>query len=94
MFVWSSTINDCVSISTFASLVCVSVGITSSAIGTKICAIASGIKKYKSIIKKKKKKYNKIVLEGKDKLPIIDVLVSKALINVYTSHDEFISIMS
>ena len=31
-------------------------GITSSAIGLKICAIAEIIKKYKSIIKKKKKK--------------------------------------
>ena len=39
----------------FASLVCVSVGITSSAIAIKICEITAGIKK--SIIKKKKKKF-------------------------------------
>ena len=38
------------------------VGIASSAIGLKICAIIAGIKKYKSIIKKKKKKHGKIVL--------------------------------
>ena len=57
-----------VSVSAFASLVRVLVGITSSAIGIKICAITAGIKKYKSIIKKKKKKHDKIVLLGKDKL--------------------------
>ena len=50
------TVTGCVSISAFASLVCVSVGITSSAVGIKICAITAGIKTYKSIIKKKKKK--------------------------------------
>ena len=31
------------------------VGIASSSIGIKICAITAGMKKYKSIIKKKKK---------------------------------------
>ena len=44
---------------------------------------------YKSIIKKKKKKYDKIVLLGKDKLNTIEDLISKALINLYISHDEF-----
>ena len=39
-----STIPDCVSVSAFASLVCVLVGITSSAVGIKICAIIAGIK--------------------------------------------------
>ena len=62
-----------VSISAFASLVCVSVGITSSAVGIKICAITAEIKKYKSIIKKKKKKHVKIVLLGKAKLNTIHI---------------------
>ena len=44
------TVNGCVSISPFASLVRVPIGITSSAIGLNICAIIAGIKKYKSII--------------------------------------------
>ena len=42
-----STISGCVSISAFASLVGISVGITSYAIGLKICGIIAGIKKYK-----------------------------------------------
>ena len=50
-----------VSISAFASLVGIPVGIMSSAIKLKICVIISGIK-YKLIIKKKKKRYDKKVL--------------------------------
>ena len=47
------TITGCISISDFASLLGITIGITSSAIELKICAIATGIKKYKSVIKKK-----------------------------------------
>ena len=68
------------------------VGITSSAVRIKICAITAWIKKDKSIIKKKKKKHDKIVLLGKDKLNTIEILISKALINSYVSHDEFVSV--
>ena len=51
----ASTINGCISVSVSASLLGIPIGITSSAIQLKICAIAAGIKKYKSIIKKKKR---------------------------------------
>ena len=57
----TSTITGCISISDFASSVGIPIGITSFAIGLKICAITAAIKKYKSIIKKKKKKRDKIV---------------------------------
>ena len=50
-----STITGCVLISEFASLVCVPVGILSSAVGIKAFATTAGFKRYKSIIKKKKK---------------------------------------
>ena len=49
-----SGITGCISISTFASLVGIPIGILSSVIGLKICPVAAGIKKYKSIIKRKK----------------------------------------
>ena len=48
----ASAIIECVSISVFASLFVIPIGISSSAIGLKFCAITAGIKKYKSIIKK------------------------------------------
>ena len=88
----ASTITGCVSISAFASLIGIPIGITSSAIGLKICAITAGIKTYKSIIKKRKKKHDKIVLLAKSKLNNIEVLISKALIDSNISYDEFISI--
>ena len=50
-----STVTRCVSISAFVSLVGIPIGVMSSIIRLKICAITAGIKKYKLIIKKKKK---------------------------------------
>ena len=52
----ASAIAVCISISAFASLIGIPIGIVSSATGLKICAITAGIKNYKSIIKKQKKK--------------------------------------
>ena len=63
------------------------IGITSSIIRLKIRTIAAGTK-YKSIIKKKKKKHNKIALLAKTKFNSIEVLISKALIDSYSSHHE------
>ena len=54
----ASLVTECISISAFASLIGIPIGITSSAIGLKICAITVGIKRYKSIIKKTKKKHD------------------------------------
>ena len=49
----ASTITGCFSISVFASLIGIPVGITSSSMGFKICGITAEIKKHMSIIKKK-----------------------------------------
>ena len=87
-----STVTGCVCISAFASLVGIPIGNTSSAIALKICVITAGIKRYKSIIKEKKKKHDKIVLLAKSKFNSIEVLNSKVLTNLDTSHNEFILI--
>ena len=68
-------------ISEFISLVAVPVGITSSKVGIKNCAITARLKKKKSIIKKNKKKHEEIVLLGKAKLNTMEVLISKSLID-------------
>ena len=91
LLILASTVTVCISISAFASLVCVAGGITSSAVGIKICTITAGIKKHESIIKEKKK-HDKIVLLGKDKLNTIEVLISETLIDSYISHGEFVSV--
>ena len=87
-----SLIIGCISISVFACLLVIHTGITSSAIGLKICAITAGIKSFKSIIKEKKKKHDKIVLLAKSKLNSIEVLISNALIDSFITHDEFVLI--
>ena len=83
-----STVTGCVFISGFG----ISVSITSSAVGLKICVITAGVKKYNSEIKKKKKKHEKIVLLVKTKSISVEVLMSKALIDSNISHEEFVSI--
>ena len=73
----ASAITECISISAFASILGIPTGITSSALGLKICAITAGIKKYKSIMKRKKKKHDRIVLIVKARLNSIEVLIFK-----------------
>ena len=86
------SMTGCISISVCASLLGIPIGMTSSAVGLKICPIAAGMEKYKSIIKKKKKKHHKKVLPAKSKLNKIKVLISKNLIDSNISHDEFVLI--
>ena len=82
-----SAFTGCVSISVFASLVGIPIGITSSSIRLKICPITAAIKIYKSIIKKKKKNPNKIAFLPKSNLNSIEVLIPKASIYSFISHD-------
>ena len=44
LVILASTVTGCISISAFSSLVCVSFGILSSALGIKVYAITAGIK--------------------------------------------------
>ena len=54
----ASSVTLCVSISNYASLLGVLIGIMSSAVELKICAITTVIAKFKSIVKKKEKKHD------------------------------------
>ena len=76
-----STTTVCISVSAFASLLSIRIGITSSEIVLNYCAIAAGIKKYKSKIKKKKKKHSKIMLSVKSKLNSTEVLTCNTLVD-------------
>ena len=65
----------------FDSLVCVPVGITSSAVGKKqTCTMTAGMKKYRSTIKKKMK-LDTVMLLGKTKINTI-----KSFNQLYNSH--------
>ena len=92
LLILAKTISGCVSISALGSLVCAPIGVTTYTIGIIIYEITARINKYTSIIKKKKTKHDRIVLLGKDKLKTNEDLISKALIDSYISHDEFVSV--
>ena len=92
LLILPSAVTGSVSISAFASLVGIPIGIKSSALGLKNCVITIGVKKYNSIIKKKRKKHDEMVLLGKTKLKRTEILISRVLINSYISHDEFVSV--
>ena len=68
-----SIITGCISISAFASFNDIPIGIMSSTMELKICAIAAGIKK--------KMKHHEIILFEKSKLKSRELLVSKPLID-------------
>ena len=68
-----STVSGCVSISAFAYVVGILLGIMSSVLELKICLITAGIKRCRSVIQKKKRKQDKIVLLAKSKLNSIKV---------------------
>ena len=92
LFIVISTITGCVFIYAFASLVSISIGITTSSIGLKICVITREIKKYKTMNKKNKKKHEKVVLLAKYKLNRIEILTSKVLIHSDIAQDELVLI--
>ena len=85
----ASTVTGSFSVFLFTSLAAIPVGITSSAIGSKICSITAGINKLSQLKRKKEKKHDKIVLLGKTKLDTIEVLISNSLIDSLISHDDF-----
>ena len=87
VLILASTKNGWVLISTFTSFIRIYIGITSSSIGLKPCAMAAGIKNYKSIIKENKKTHDKEVLLANSKLNTIELLVSKVLIDLVIRHD-------
>ena len=78
------------SISAFASSVGICIGITSSVIELKICAITATTNKYQSIIKKNTKKHNTTLLLAKTKLNI--TYYSQAIIDLNIFYDELVLI--
>ena len=67
--------------SAFASVIGIPMGIKSTVVGLKTCAVTAGIRKYNSIIKKKRKNNEIIVSLARVKLSAIEALISKDLIN-------------
>ena len=82
-----------VSIISFTSFVRAPEGIASASF-TLIFSLATGIvKKILNITRKKKKKHDKMFMLAKSKLNSIETLISRALIDMEISHEEYITIL-
>ena len=82
------------SIASFASVIGILVGIAGSSL-TLIFTIGTGISKsLLNVTKKRKKKHNKIIALAKNKLNMIDKLLSSALNDSEISHEEFTNIIN
>ena len=82
------------SVASHAAVIGIPAGITSASL-TLIFTISTDINKsLLQVTKKKKKKHNKIITLAKDKLNMIDTLLSSALNDLKISHEEFSNIMA
>ena len=82
------------SIASYASVVGTLAGIAGSSL-TLIFTIGTGISKsLLKLTKKRKKKRNKIIALAKNKLNMIDTLLSSALNDSEISHEEFTNIIN
>ena len=82
-----------VSVISFTSFVGAPVGIKNVSF-TLIFSLATGIvKKILNITRKKKKKHDKMFMLAKSKLNSIETLISRALIDMEISHEEYITIL-
>ena len=78
-----------VRIASYASVVGIPAGITDASL-TLVFTIGTGISKsLLKLTKKRKKKHNKIIVLTKNKLNMIDTLLSSALNDSEISHEEF-----
>ena len=89
IFIVLSTSFGALSIASHARVIGIPVGITGTSL-TLIFTISTGINKsLLQLTNKKKKKQNKIIILAKNKLNMIDILLSSALNDSKISHKEF-----
>ena len=89
IFITLSASFGALSIASHATVVAIPVGIAGASL-TLIFTVTTGVvKKLLNITRKKKKKHNKIIILARNKLNIIETLISRALIDFDISHEEF-----
>ena len=93
VFITLSASFGTLSIVSHATVVGIPVGIAGISL-TVIFTVTTGVvKKLLNIIRKKKKKHNKIITLARNKLNIIETLISRALTDFDISHEEFSKII-
>ena len=94
IFITLSASFGTLSIASYASVVGIPAGITGASL-TLVFTIGTSISKsFLKLTKKRKKKHNKIIVLAKNKLNMIDTLLSSALNDSEMSHEEFTNIIN
>ena len=76
-----------------ATVVGIPVGIAGASLTVIFTVTTVVVKKILNITRKKKKKHNKVITLARNKLNIIETLISQALIDFDISHEEFSKII-
>ena len=93
VFITLSASFDTLSIASYATVVGITAGIAAASL-TLIFTVTTGVvKTLLNITRKKKKKHNKIIALARNKLNIIENLISQALIDFEITHEEFSKII-
>ena len=94
IFIALSAAFGALSVASFTSVVGITAGITGASL-TLVFTIGTGISKsLLKLTKKRKKKHNKIIVLAKNKLNLIDTLLSSALNGSKISPEEFTNIIN
>ena len=93
IFITLPTSFGTLSIVSHVTVVGIPVGVAGASL-TLICTVATGIvKKMLNVTRKQKKKHDKIITLAKNKLSIVETLISESLIDFDISHDEYAKII-
>ena len=93
LFITLSASFGTLSIVSHATVVGIPVGIAGASLTVIFTITTVVVKKILNITRKKKKKHSKIITLARNKLNIIETLISQALIDFDISHDEFSKII-
>ena len=93
VFITLSASFGTLNIASHATVVGIPVGIAGASLTLIFTVITGIVKKLLSITKKKKKKHNKIIVLARNKLNIVETLLSSALSDLDISHEEFAKII-
>ena len=93
LFITLSASFGTLSIVSHATIVGIPVGIAAASLTLIFIVTTDVVKELLNITRKKKKKHNKIIALARSKLNIIEALISRALTDFDTSHEEFSKII-
>ena len=92
-FITLSASFDTLSIASYATVVGIPAGIAGASLTLMFTITTGVVKTFLNITRKKKKKHNKIIALARNKLNIIENLISQALIDFEMTHEEFSKII-